>query len=234
MPANDPQLPVKLRRSQVKGAPSVYDRRASVWYVGPGQLIAAIVGVLAYGLVSHVNLVLTIPGGTPDVFLPSLLIPLLLGALYGPWVGMVVGGFGFLLGDYVANIWLHDLSGNTGYLYYALTLVNRDLIGWNGIPGYLASALIGLVAGLARIHTRRFNSLNALATAGVICAAGTTIAIAIVVYSTVWIFNIPYYTLGEATSALFDTTMPNLLIALVLLPLLLLLYDLLVLRKKNT
>ncbi|HLX58238.1 MAG TPA: hypothetical protein VKR83_14560 [Ktedonobacteraceae bacterium] len=226
MPANDPNSPVAPQGIQRGAAPPTFDRRASTWYVGPRQLIAAIVGIVLYVPASHVNLIILIPGGTPDVFLPALLIPLFFGVIYGSWVGLVVGGFGFLLGDYVANVWLHDLSGNTGYLFYASTLVNRDLIGWNGILGYLCSALMGLVAGLARIGYRRYNSFHALATAGVICAAGSTIAIAIVAYSTVWIYNSPFYTLSDATIAFFDSTLTNLLVVLVVLPVLLFLYDL--------
>jgi len=160
-----------------------------------------------------------------DVFLPSLLIPLFFGVIFGPWVGLVVGGFGFLLGDYVANMWLHDLSWNNDYLFYGSALINfRDLIGWNAVTGYLANGMIGLVAGLTRITTRRYNNLQALATVGLICAAGIAVGIVVVAYSA-GLYHSPYYRLGEATSAFFDSLLPNLLFALVVLPLLLFLYD---------
>jgi len=233
MKANDPRSPVIPQASPRGSAPPIPTKQSNLLYVGPRQLIAAILGVLLYGALSHANLILIIPGGTPDVFLPALLIPLLLGVIYGPWVGLVVGGFGFLLGDYAANFFLHDLSGNSGYLYYALTLVNRDVIGWDGIPGYLASALIGLVAGLTRMYTRRYNTFNALAIVGIMCAVAIIIATAIVAYSAVWIYNTPYYTLAEATAAFFDTTMPNMLFALLVLPFLLRVYDLVASRSKN-
>lgn len=208
-------------------APSLYDRQASLWYVGPRRVIAAIVGVALYGLFSHVNLILILPMGTLDVFLPALLIPLFFGAIFGPWVGLVVGGFGFLLGGYVANMWLHDLSWNNGYLFYGSALINfRDLFGWNGVAGYLANAMIGLVAGMTRSSIRRYNTAQALAVVGVVCAAGITVGTAIVVYSAIWSYGSSFYTLREATTALFDTALPNLLVALVVLPLLLFLYDL--------
>jgi energy-coupling factor transport system substrate-specific component len=232
-PDNNPHSTKTPRIPQGGPAPVLNNKKASLWYVGPRQIIAAILGIVLYGLLSHINLIILIPTGTLDVFLPALLIPLFFGALYGPWVGLVVGGFGFLLGDYVANVWLHDLSWNNGFLFYSSALINfRDLLGWNGVPGYLANAMIGLIAGLTRISIRRYNNLQSLATVAVICAAGMIVGIAIVVYSAVWLYRSPYYALGEATSAFFNSTFPNLLFALVVLPLLLWVYELIVRGKK--
>lgn len=226
--AGTPQIP-SYRGSAPAG------KRMSIWYVGPRQVIAALLGVLLYGLLSHVNLILILPMGTVDVFLPALLIPLFFGVIFGPWVGLVVGGFGFLLGDYVANMWLHDLSWTNGHLYYGSALINfRDLIGWNGVSGYLVNALIGLVAGLTRSRIRRYHTVEELAAIGIACAAGISVGTALVVYSTIWLYGSPFYSWKEATSALFDTVLPNMLVALVALPLLLLLYDGLVLRGKRT
>ncbi len=227
MATNYPKSTGVPRAPQRGKTPSLSGKQASIWYVGPRQVIAAILGVALYGLFSHVNLILILPLGTLDVFLPALLIPLFFGVIFGPWVGLVVGGFGFLLGDYVANMWLRDLSWNNGYLFYSSALINfRDLFGWNGVAGYLVNAMIGLVAGLTRSRIRRYNTAQALATVGVVCAAGITVGTAIVVYSAIWLYSSPFYTLREATTALFDTALPNLLVALVVLPLLLFLYDL--------
>lgn len=226
--AGTPQIP-SYRGSAPAG------KRMSLWYVGPRQVIAALLGVLLYGLVSHVNLILILPMGTVDVFLPALLIPLFFGVIFGPWVGLVVGGFGFLLGDYVANMWLHDLSWTNGYLFYGSALINfRDLIGWNGVSGYLVNALIGLVAGLTRSRIRRYHTVEELAAVGIACAVGIAVGTALVVYSTIWLYGSPFYGWKEATSALFDTVLPNMLVALVALPLALFFYDRLVLRGKRT
>src|ERR1700694_3725304 len=118
MSTNHTQTTGTPRMPQRGGSTSLYGGSASIWYVGPSQVIAAILGVALYGLFIHVNLIFILPMGTLDVFLPALLIPLFFGVIFGPWVGLVVGGFGFLLGDYVANTWLHDLSWNNGYLSY--------------------------------------------------------------------------------------------------------------------
>ncbi|MGH2495819.1 MAG: hypothetical protein ACRDIV_14060 [Ktedonobacteraceae bacterium] len=234
MPTNYPKSSGTPRSSQHGKAPLPYDRKASVWYVGPRQVIAAILGVLLYGLLSHVNLIFIMPMSTLDVLLPALLIPLFFGAVFGPWVGLVVGGFGFLLGDYVANLWLHDLSWTNGYLFYGSALINfRDLVGWNTVAGYLINAMIGLNAGLTRSTIRRYNTAQALATVGLICAAGVTVGIAIVVYSAIWLYGSPFYTSREATSALFDTVLPNLLLVLVILSLLLWVYDKIYMAKNR-
>lgn len=226
--AGTPQIP-SYRGSAPAG------KRMSLWYVGPRQVIAAIVGMLLYGLMSHVNLILILPMGTVDVFLPALLIPLFFGVIFGPWVGLVVGGFGFLLGDYVANMWLHDLSWTNGYLFYGSALINfRDLIGWNGVSGYLVNAMIGLVAGLTRTRIRRYHTMEELAAVGIACSVGISVGTALVVYSAIWLYGSPFYSWKEATSALFDTVLPNMLVALVALPLALFFYDRLVLRGKRT
>ena len=226
-PAGTPPIPSYPSSSLAAG------KQVSIWYVGPRQIIAALLGVLLYGLLSHINLIIILPMATQDVFLPALLIPLFFGVIFGPWVGLTVGGFGFLLGDYVANMWLHDLSWTNGYLYYGSALTNfRDLIGWNGVSGYLINALIGLVAGLTRSRIRRYNTIEALASVGITCAIGTAVGTALVVYSTIWLYGSPFYTWKEATSALFDTVLPNMLVALVLLPLILWVYDKIALDRK--
>jgi len=149
---------------------------------------------------------------------------------------MALGRFGFLLGDYIANAWLANFVWDNGYIFagnfFGGALVNfRDLLGWNGIPGYIANALLGMVAGFAAGGPRRrFNDVYTLASTSVIAAFAITAAIAIVVYSAVPIYNSTYYSFGQATVALLDTAMPNLLVALVLLPLLLWLYDIAALR----
>src|SRR5690242_1469858 len=94
-PAGTPPIP------SYRGSSSPSGKQTSIWYVGPRQIVAALLGVALYGLLSHVNLILILPMGTLDVFLPALLIPLFFGVIFGPWVGLTVGGFGFLLGDYV-------------------------------------------------------------------------------------------------------------------------------------
>ena len=226
MPTNSPKTEGTPRTPSYRTGSSPSGRQTSIWYVGPRRVIAALLGVLLYGLLSHVNVILILQIGTLDVFLPALLIPLFFGVIFGPWVGLVVGGFGFLLGDYVANLWLHDLSWTNGYLYYGSALINfRDLIGWNGVSGYLVNALIGLVAGLTRSRIRRYNTPQVLAGIGLTCAAVIIVGTAIVVYSTIWLYGSPFYTWREATTALFDTALPNVLVALVVLPLLLWLYD---------
>ena len=225
---------------QTKQAPPLPDRngQAGAWHVGRREVIAAILGVLLYGLLSHASLIVLISSGTPDVFLPALLIPMLFGVIYGPWVGLVVGGFGFLLGDYIANAWLANFVWDNGYIFagnfFGGALVNfRDLVGWNGTPGYMANALAGMVAGFATAGRRpRFNDVYTLAFISVISAITITAAIAIVAYSAVPIYNSTYYSPGQATVAFLDTALPNLLIALVLLPLLLWLYDIAALRTR--
>lgn len=199
----------------------------AVWNVGKREVIAAAIGVLLYGFLSHISLVVLISTNTPDIFLPALLIPLLFGAMYGPWVGLIVGGFGFLLGDYIAGALLTNLFWDNGYIFvgnlFSSSLATfRDLVGWNGIPGYLANALIGMIAGLATlVPTRRFNTIYALAGAALISTVGVIAATAVAVYSAIAIYQTPYYQLNEATLAFIDTVLPNLLIALVILPLLL-------------
>lgn len=228
------QSPISSKRN--RGSQPVH----GAWNIGRREVIAAILGVLLYGFLSHVNIIISLSTGVLDVFLPALLIPLLFGVIYGPWVGLVVGGFGFLLGDYIANAWLVNFAWDNGYIYagnfFGSSLVTfRDLAGWDGIPGYLANALIGLVAGLTLPGPgRRFNRLYPLALTGIISTIAIVFAIALVVFSAVPIYNSPYYTLNEARAAFVDTALPNVLVALVLLPLALWVYDLAVLRRKYT
>jgi hypothetical protein len=220
-------------QQSAKAAKRASAQPGSAWSVGPRQVIAAFLGVLLYGLLSHTYIIVLLSSDSPDIFLLAMLIPVLFGIFFGPWVGLIVGGFGFLVGDFVANAWLLDFNWNNGFLYMGGALNNfRDLLGWNGIPGYLVNAGIGMAAGFTTFFARRFNTLNELATASLWATIIVTAGIAIVVYSTVLIYQSPYYTFSEATVALVDTVLPNLLIILIVFPLLLLLGDRMFLRKQ--
>jgi energy-coupling factor transport system substrate-specific component len=229
---NKPDRPVKTTNKSYTVEDKTY---ASRWSVGLFQILAAILGILLYSLLSHANLVILLPTGTLDVFLPGLLIPLLFGAIFGPWVGFMVGCFGFLIGDYIANMWFQGWYWDNGYLYLGSALINfRDLIGWNGIPGYIANALFGFCAGLALpMPYRRYDSAYYYARAGILSSIGLVIGIALVVFSAVWIYRSPYYTIPEASTAYFDTLLPDLLLALIVLPLLLFIYNALLPHKKS-
>jgi len=63
-----------IKRKQTPSLPGG-NRQANAWHIGRREVIAAILGVLLYGLLSHANLIILISSGTPDVFLPALLIP---------------------------------------------------------------------------------------------------------------------------------------------------------------
>lgn len=209
----------------------------SIWHVGLRQILASLPGTIFYAFLSHLNVVLLLSSGSLDVFFPALLVLLLLGAIYGPWVGLIVGGFGYLLGDILARTWLRDLSWSNGYLFvFVGNTLNtfRDLVGWYGFAGYLVHALFGVGAGLTLAYTgKHFRSFDSLAAVGLICSLMLALGIALVVYIAVPLYQSPYYSWGNATTAFLDTILPNVLIAMVLVPLFLLLYDLMLRRRKH-
>ena len=127
------------------------DGKIRVWSIGKRHIVAMIFGVviLAFLRSAHV-LGFTISDSTDAwsvSFFPVFLTLLFFGDTFGPWVGLVTGGVGYLIGLTVQGIpvyWLVVLS-------YALT---------------------GFIAGLTRLNTQgRYNNARPIAITVAINAA---------------------------------------------------------------
>ncbi|TME01768.1 MAG: hypothetical protein E6I80_21300 [Chloroflexi bacterium] len=172
---------------------------AKIWGIGVRQIVYMALGAALYGGLSWVTNIIQIPSAGNVSFRPAIVIPLFFGAVFGPWVGLVTGGLGNFLGDYIS-----------GYGIY-----------WNWDVG---NALIGFIAGLAVLTTfGRYNNTRNIIVAEVFAAIGVVVGIGFAAYTDIWISKMSFATatIGELVPAAGS----DLINGLILLPILLIAYN---------
>ncbi len=98
--------------------------KSNLWKFGTREVVYSAIGAALYGVLNWVFNNLTLPGSTLVSFRPPVAIPMLMGILFGPWVGFFSGGVGNILGDLLS-----------GYGFFWAWDVGNALLGL--IPGLL-------------------------------------------------------------------------------------------------
>jgi serine/threonine protein kinase len=204
------------------------DKRAKVWSFGISQVVATVLGVILYGGLNYFldslykidsPLVVTslfILNNNIDkgIILAGLIliIPLFLATTFGPAVGLLTVGAGLYLGSLFVGY-------DAGTSYYGAS--------WTWLVGRV---LIGVIAGLAVFLTRgRYNTGRAIAIAVASSAIAIIIGTAFTAYVDIWVSGIATDVAGTTFSKL---TLPC-IIDLILLPILLVIYNTIVERRKR-
>jgi serine/threonine protein kinase len=165
------------------------------------QIAAMIIGVVLCGcaytfigaMASHNN---DLAGYV--LFSLAVVIPIFFGAVFGPLVGLVAGGGGYLMGHY--------LSSNPGY--------------WNNGLGI---ALTGLIAGLAMLKTGgNYRTFKAFATAELFIVFGIIVGEGVADCGSIWATNAD---VGSAVINFSIFSLLELAFSLILLPILLAIYN---------
>lgn len=204
------------------------DAGAKVWGFGIPQVVATVLGVILYGGLNYFldslykidsPLVVTslfILNNNIDkgIILAGviLIIPLFLATIFGPGVGLLTS---------VAGLWLGSLfvGYDAGTSYYGAS--------WTWLVGRM---LIGVIAGLTVFLTRgRYNTGRAIALAVTSSAIAIIIGTAFTAYVDIWVSGTAT---DEAGTTFSKLTLPC-LIDLILLPILLVIYNTLVERRKR-
>lgn len=176
----------------------------------PGQIAAMVIGLVLYG--SAYTFIGTLAGHNNDLagyalFSLTVVIPIFFGAEFGPLVGLVSGGGGYLMGHYLSN--------NPGY--------------WNNGLGI---ALTGLIAGLAMLKTGgRYGTFRAFAIAGLFSIFGIIVGEGVVDCGSIWVSNSD---VRSAVMNFFIFSLLELACSLILLPILLAIYNVLTRGRRRS
>jgi len=85
----------------------------NMWKFGTREIVYSAIGAALYGVLNWVFNNITLPGTTLVSFRPPVAIPMLMGILFGPWVGFFSGGVGNVIGDLLSGygfFWAWDLG----------------------------------------------------------------------------------------------------------------------------
>jgi len=232
-PAGDLPLPETNRQTDegqraISGSRSAMVKAWQVWGIGKRQVLALVLGVILYGAFNYfldllysnssslVTTSLSIFNEDIDLGIVliglALIIPLFLGNVFGPWVGLVTIMVGIPLGALLAG---YNVSSD----YYGAS--------WTWNVGYI---LIGFIAGLAFLKTQgHYQTARAIALAVAISAIGIIIGTAFITFGEMWVSD---GTVDVAWSRFLILILPS-TIDLILLPLLLFAYNRLVERIRG-
>ena len=191
------------------------EEKLKIWRVGKRQVSSMALGVIFYTILSNFILLIHLhPANGFELLwiLPALVIPLFFGVLYGPWVGLVTGGLGYFLGNYlsIAINW----NTNSSNIVSFLTLSSIKP------PWYfhLAFLLIGFVAGLATFFTKgRYKTIRDIVLAEIFATLGILCGF-FVIFNNIWPHLYSYETLGLDFTHI---ALPNMVLVLILLPIML-------------
>src|SRR5215469_10439981 len=179
------------------------------------QLFSVALGVLLYTLSSNFVLLIHLPPVHGSEFLwilPTLVIPVAYGIIYGSWAGLLTGGLGYFLGSYISIVIRANTVASSSISFLTLSALPLP---WYFHLGVLTTASI---AGLATIVTKgRYPSIQQIAIAELFSVIGILSGFFIV-------FNSFWPQLYPNESVLIDFThiaLPNMMLVLILLPLLL-------------
>ncbi|HTK05579.1 MAG TPA: ECF transporter S component [Ktedonobacteraceae bacterium] len=174
--------------------------RQSIWSVGVRQVVYMAVGIALYAILSIIFNLVQLPnaaGGAVSLR-PGIVIPLFFGVVFGPVVGLFVGGIGNILGDLISY---HNFYWN-----------------WD-----LGNALIGFIAGFVVLFTRgRYRTTRAIVYAEIASAIAIIIGIAFAAFNDIWVSQ---NSVAAATSEFFVATIPDLINGLILLPIVIVAYN---------
>lgn len=195
----------------------------NVWSIGKLQILAMIVGILLYSVLSNIFIWWEGPGeyNIVTVF-PAVVFVLFFGITYGPWVGLVIGGVGCFLNNAISTLthapyWMFT---DYGALNSLPLNAPHPHVYW---PLVVGDALIGFIVGLPLFGaTRRDKTVRSLL--AVMLRSALSIVVGLSVTSILYSVGQPVAEIRLGfQSDLTSETVPTLLVVVLLLPLLLIL-----------
>lgn len=143
-PFTGESMEVAARPTQKEAIRSSSAKRTNPWSFGQPQLRALLIGVLLSALLC--NLLISWGGPGEDELteiLPAVVLTLFLGLAAGPWVGLLVGGFGAIFQGLLGSLAHLPVWVITNHFYVVSPFYAS--FSW---PSIIGNALIGLLVAL--------------------------------------------------------------------------------------
>ncbi len=125
----------------------------SLWKFGTREIVYSAIGAALYGVLNWVFNNLQLPGTTLVSLRPPVAVPMFMGIVFGPLVGLFTGFFGNVIGDLLSGygfFWAWDVgNGLLGLIPGLLPLVGVMEIKTS--RDYVMAALAAVVASLVGI-----------------------------------------------------------------------------------
>jgi energy-coupling factor transport system substrate-specific component len=169
------------------------------WYAfGTREVVFAALGAALYGVLSWATNILALPAAGNIALRPAVCIPIFFGIVFGPWVGLISGLVGNIIGD--------ALSGWGFWIW------------WD-----IGNGLMGMVPGFAAQMITSYRDAKSLVIADVFAVLGVVVGIGFASLSEIFVSGIDFAT---AFGGYFvPAALTNIINAIILVPILLVAYS---------
>lgn len=174
------------------------------WYTfGTREVVFAALGAALYGVLSWATNMLALPAAGNIALRPAVCIPIFFGIVFGPWVGLISGLVGNIIGD--------ALSGWGFWIW------------WD-----IGNGLMGMVPGFAAQMITSYRDAKSLVIADVFVILGVVVGIGFASLSEIFVSGLDFAT---AFGGYFvPAALTNIINGIILVPILMVAYDAIVAR----
>jgi len=174
------------------------------WYTfGTREVVFAALGAALYGVLSWATNMLALPAAGNIALRPAVCIPIFFGIVFGPWVGLISGLVGNIIGD--------ALSGWGFWIW------------WD-----IGNGLMGMLPGFAAQMITSYRDAKSLVIADVFVILGVVVGIGFASLSEIFVSGLDFAT---AFGGYFvPAALTNIINGIILVPILMVAYDAIVAR----
>jgi energy-coupling factor transport system substrate-specific component len=169
------------------------------WYAfGTREVVFAALGAALYGVLSFATNMLALPAAGNVALRPAVCIPMFFGVVFGPWVGLISGFLGNIIGD--------ALSGWGFWIW------------WD-----IGNGLMGMIPGFAAAMITSYRDVKSLVIADVFVIVGVVVGMGFSSLSEIFVSGIDFAT---AFGGYFlPAALTNIVNGIILVPILMVAYD---------
>lgn len=179
-------------------------QKKSLWSFGTREVVFAAIGAALYGVLSALTNALQIPGAGNVAVRPAVSIVFFFGLAFGPWVGLITGLLGNIIGDLLS-----------GYGFW---------IWWD-----IGNGLMGLVAGLFYPYMTSYRAGKDLILGEVAVVLGAAVGMFFAALTEIWVSGIDFVT--TLIQNFWPAFLSNVINGLILTPILMIAYSAVVARS---
>ena len=178
--------------------------KKSLWAFGTREVVFAAIGAALYGVLSWATNILQIPAAANVSIRPGVVIVFFFGLAFGPWVGLITGLVGNIIGDLLS-----------AYGFW---------IWWD-----IGNGLMGLVPGLIFLTIKDFKSLSDIIKGEVMVILGAFVGMFFASLTELWVSGVDFSTTIAVN--FLPAFISNIVNGLILLPILMVAYAAVVQRS---
>lgn len=179
-------------------------QKKTLWVFGTREVVYSAIGAALYAVLAVATNFLQIPAAANVSVRPAVAIPMFFGVVFGPWVGLISGLVGNIIGDLIS-----------GYGFWPW---------WD-----LGNGLMGFLPGLIWLTILNYKAGKDILKAEVMVIVGAAVGMFIASVSEIWVSGVTFAT--TMSTNFTPAFLSNIINGLILVPILMIAYSAIVARS---